>query len=1135
MLIVDTAMKKLLAELKANNVQISLDGKDLKIQFLQDELPSDLITRLRSRKSDIVEYLQHSSKATADDQQIQPVALSSNGYPLSSAQKRLWILDRYEDGLAAYNISQQVSLNGKYDLESFQKAIYLVIERHEILRTIFRKNEAGEVRQWIIPIRDFNFEIGSKDFSCDADAAVDQFIQADISRPFDLEDGPLIRAFLLRTGKESHTFYYAIHHIIGDAWSLQILAKDVMYFYQAIVAGRPPQLVPLNIQYKDYASWQMVELKKNIYQEHQTFWKEYLRGYLPVLSLPSEKLRPSTKTQSGIALEMYLSEELTAEIKSFTREQGSSLFMTLLAICNVLLYRYSGQREQLIGSPVSGRNHADLENQIGFYVNTVVLKSNIDPQLSFLLFLQQIKDQVLAVLAHQDYPFDYLLDDLNLQRDVSRSPLFDVMIALQNSGEHNIEGIEDIVENQVIDKGQHLSKFDLEINFAELSGRLLFHLNFNNDIYNKTIFFGFMNHFVELTKSILADVEQPIVNLRSLSNEEETHLTASLNNCDFAFPQEVNIIDLFAEQVQKWPDKVALTDDGNTFTYQQLDVLSNQFGHYLQQQYSLREEELIGVLLEPNAWVVVTILGILKTGSAYVPMGIDHPEERLSYIRQDTSLQICIDADFLQAFTEQLKILPKESLNQSIVPENLAYVIYTSGTTGLPKGVLIEHRNVVRLFFHNQPLFDFNESDIWCLFHSYYFDFSVWEIFGALLFGGKLVVIPRAETRDLTAFADRLIAEKITVLNQTPTVFEQLQKILLSQRDINLPLRYLIFGGEGLVTSTLRDWKNRFPGCRIINMYGITETTVHVTYKVVGDREIAAPESNIGQPIPTLGCIVLDEGQQLVPAPVIGELYVYGPGLARGYLNQPKLTAQRFLELSLSGLGPIRLYRTGDLVKRNIEGELIYCGRMDNQVKIRGHRIELGEIEYYLLKKPGIRKAIVLSTKNDAQQNELVAYLVAPKAQAATDLRTYLASKIPAYAIPTYFVQVPDFPLTTNGKIDERKLPTPKNNVVSTSSNYTGARDETEKALVNIFARHLGRNNQEVSIHDNFFDLGANSLKLLSILDEINREFNRALKPLTLFQYTTIYELVTHKFRQEESTANPAIETSNKAFDFMED
>lgn len=1133
-------MEELLIELEENNIHLSLDGENLRLKFSQEELPPELIAKLRSRKGEIVEYLRASGGAPSGSG-IRRIEGSNQGYPLSSSQKRLWILDQYEGGLAAYNISQQLELNGDYDLVTFQKAVHLVIDRHEILRTVFRKNNTGEIRQWVIPTAEFDFQIQTENFSLEPDPEerAAQFIKQDVSRSFDLEKGPLISAFFLQIGQERFIFYYNIHHIIGDGWSLGVLARDVITYYRALESGVIPDRPPLNIQYKDYASWQISKFDTPDYQQQRSFWLDRLSGDLPVLSLPADKSRPPVKTQSGSALEMYLNRELTARIKSLAQQQGGSLFMMVLAISKVLLYKYSGQKEILIGSPVSGRNHADLEDQIGFYVNTVVLKSKIDPAASFLRFFQQLKADTLAAFSHQDYPFDHLLDDLNLQRDVSRSPIFDAMIALQNTSRNMDEIPAGVIDDQVYDKGVHLSKFDLEINFAEVADRLLFHLNFNHDVYSKALFSGFMRHFVVLAEYILDHPQLAIRDLRCISMPEEQQQLAVHNNTACTFPRHSNIIDLFTEQVKKRPDKTALTDGSTTYTYAQLDQLSNQLAHFLNNNYELRKEELIGILLEPDAWVVIAILGILKTGSAYVPMGIDHPEERLNYIRQDTDLKICIDRTFIQQFQRQQANLPTEPIRQLITPDHLAYVIYTSGTTGVPKGVLIEHKNVVRLFFTDQPMFDFNASDVWCLFHSYYFDFSVWEIFGALLFGGKLVVIPKTETKDLTAFARRLETEKITVLNQTPTVFEQLQKIILSAQHTSLAVRYLIFGGEALVPSTLRTWKTTFPGCTIVNMYGITETTVHVTYKEITAREMALPASNIGRPIPTLGCIVLDEYQNIVPTNVVGELYVFGDGLARAYLNKASLTAARFQTLSFQSIGDIRVYRTGDLVKTNEAGEMIYCGRIDNQVKIRGHRIELGEIEHYLLAKPDIEEVLVVSIENDQRQNELVAYVVASQAQNAIDLRHHLGTKVPDYAIPAYFVQLDELPLTANGKIDKKNLPLPENNLVNTGAQYTAARDDTEQMLVRIFADKLGRSEQEIGIDDNFFDLGANSLKLLAILDEINRVFNRTLKPLTLFQYTTIHELVQHRFRQAETTVAQATaiqpETSTEVFDFMED
>ncbi|KLT71299.1 non-ribosomal peptide synthetase [Flavobacterium sp. ABG] len=1122
-------MKNLLKELRENEIYISLDGEDLKLKFNHQEIPQELISRIKKDKEALVQYLKEQKTTSDVALAIAPVSVSIDGYPLSSSQQRLWVLDQFEEGLSSYNITQQVELKGDYDIKLFQEAVFAVIERHEILRTVFKKNSKGQISQWVLNRDEVDFFIGYEDFSGKEQPmnAVSSYIQEDKLKLFNLEKGPLLRAAILKTAVDQYVFHYNMHHIIGDGWSMGVLANDVMSFYKAFTTKEKVQLSPLSIQYKDYAASQLEGLNKPEKEGHKKYWSEVLSGELPIIDLPSSKTRPPLKTQKGNTLEVYLSSELTNSLKLFTKDQEGSLFISLLALWNALVYRYTGHEDLLIGTPVAGRNHIDLENQIGFYVNTLVLRNKINPEDDFLTHYKKTKEQVLSAFSHQEYPFDQILNDLNTKRDISRSAIFDMMMALQNTGD-KIKGGRTIEANVIVDKGEELSKMDLEINFAEIGDKLLFKLNYNTDVYSKATMSGIMMHFIQLAENTILTPNVSIKALNYLSKSEKNLLVTLFDKTDTPFPNEKTIIDLFNEQALKHPQRIALTYENFSYTYKELDEISNQFAQYLVDNNTIQQEDLVGLLLERSQWVVIAILAILKTGAAYLPLGIDYPTERLDYIKKDSGIKLCIDAAVVTEFENKKDHYTKTGFSRKINPNNLAYVIYTSGTTGNPKGTLIEHRNVVRLFYNKDFQFDFNENDVWCLFHSYYFDFSVWEIFGALLFGGKLAVVTKEDTKDFNAFSNFLAEQGVTVLNQTPTAFKHLQKIVLGS-DKSFSTRYLIFGGEALITSSLKTWKNHFPDCKIINMYGITETTVHVTYKEITKKEIASIESNIGRPIPTLGCLVLDKFQQIVPFGVVGELHVYGEGLARAYLNNKALTDTKFVTQEIESIGNIRLYKTGDLVKWVETGDLIYLGRKDNQVKIRGHRIELEEIEHYLIDKEDIEEVSVVVNKNNESENELIAYFVSSKVQNASDLRKYLASRIPDYAIPSYFVQLDGFPLTTNGKISHKDLPDPKEYKVVTNENYVAARNETEQKLVQILAKELERSHQEIGIHDNFFDLGANSIKLIKILNEINTQFNTTIKPVLLFQYSNISDLMENVFHQSED------ETENEKASFSDE
>ncbi|HPI00186.1 MAG TPA: amino acid adenylation domain-containing protein, partial [Chitinophagaceae bacterium] len=557
---------------------------------------------------------------------------------------------------------------------------------------------------------------------------------------------------------------------------------------------------------------------------------------------------------------------------------------------------------------------------------------------------------------------------------------------------------------------------------------------------------------------------------------------------------------LFEEQVAKTPNNTAVIFEDNILTYQQLNEQSNQLADYLRTNYHIQPDDLIALQLPRNEWMVITILATLKAGAAYVPIDPEYPQERIDYTISDSQCKVVIDEKELEKFKQEENKYAKHNVQHINQPNDLAYVIYTSGTTGKPKGTLIEHGNVVRLFNNEQPLFDFTPNDVWTMFHSYCFDFSVWEMYGALLFGGKLVVIPSLTAKDPEAYLHILRTQKVTVLNQTPSSFYNLIKHELAQHTTALQLRYIIFGGEALSPGKLKSWKQKYPTTKLINMYGITETTVHVTYKEITDNEIENNISNIGKPIPTLSCYIFDKHQNLLPIGVAGELYVGGAGVARGYLNRKELTAEKFI------LNPYkkeeRLYRSGDKAKRLINGELEYLGRIDEQVKIRGYRIELGEIEAALQKHPHIQTTVVIAKTNEEGEKELVAYIVSKQELNATDVRSYLSQHLPAYLIPTHYVQLQQIPLTSNGKLDKKALPDPATWGLRTGAQYIAPRNEIEEKLTVLWQKILAK--ETIGVHDNFFELGGHSLKLTRLAAQVHKLFEIQIELKELFVHTTI-------------------------------
>ncbi|MEQ9009030.1 MAG: AMP-binding protein, partial [Ekhidna sp.] len=627
-------------------------------------------------------------------------------------------------------------------------------------------------------------------------------------------------------------------------------------------------------------------IESSAFDSHRNFWIDQLSGELPVLNLPGSGKRPKVRRFQGKCLSAYLDADTSKSLKSFCSDQGASIFMGLLASWHLLLYRYTQQRDIVIGSPVAAREHPDLEDQLGFYVNTLAFRNQLDPEQSFRTFLNQVKKNALLAYAHQMYPFDRLVEDLELVRNTGRNPIFDVVLTWVDQKDLEAPQDQEIIDTEEITiEGVATPKFDLDIDFHEVSNHLHFRVSYNEDVINETFAFQIVRQFRSLVQSILSNPDEAVARLDFITHQEKDQLLCVFNDTYSEFPHEKNIVDLIQDQVAKHPDRIALHFEGLEVTYNELDKISDQLSNFLRNQYNIQPETLIAVCLPRSEWLVIAILGIIKSGGAYVPIDPDYPSERIDYILNDSGSEILINEEMLTAFKASKKSADRQE-KVVIHPSQLAYAIYTSGTTGKPKGTLVEHRNVVRLLKPEKTPFDFDQHDVWTLFHSYCFDFSVWEIFGALTHGAKLIIVPVETTRQPSKFLDLLLDQQVTVLNQTPSAFYQLSSATLEKKANPEQLKWVIFGGEKLFAEKLQDWQSSYPLVKLVNMYGITETTVHVTYNLLEQLELNTRNLNIGKPIPTTTCLILDEHQQLLPFGCEGELYVGGLGVTRGYLNR---------------------------------------------------------------------------------------------------------------------------------------------------------------------------------------------------------------------------------------------------------
>lgn len=1040
-------------------------------------------------------------------------------YPVSFTQERLWVLTKFEEASKAYHMPAAFKISGYLDSLRLQTALNMVVEKHEILRTVFKEVNGIPVQR-ILPVEEALVHIEQKSL-VDSVESFNDFLMTDWQRPFDLENGPLLRCSLIQTGEET-VLSFNMHHIISDGWSIGVLFSDVSKAYSLLSNNDRQSLLPLEIQFKDFAIWQREYLTEEKLKEQLNYWKDSVfQNGISVLELPTDFHRPEVKTYNGATFHHTFPKTLTKQLTQSNLKAGASVFMSLMANVSILMKKLANQSDIIIGTPVAGRDTTQLQHQIGFFVNTLPIRTEVKGNLSYKELLANERADILKAFDYQYFPFELLVHELQPKRDLSRSPLFDVMVVFQNMEllETNQNGFGDEVILEKIEISSGITKYDLTFSFSEVADQIHLELEFNTDLFTKATIERYVDYLQTILETTSSNDGILISEIELQKAEEQALILSKGDRTNLKYKQEDTIVSLFEKAVKNFPDHCALKVGENELSYAELDKKSGQLARILKEEYQVKAEDLVVLHTDRTEWMLISILAVLKAGAAYVPIDPAYPESRKEYILTDSQTKLALFdselSDETAAFiSEKLAVtcvnlkavqLEGETFSADVKANHLAYVIYTSGTTGNPKGVLIEHRNVNRLLFHEKDLFDFTEQDVWSLFHSYCFDFSVWEMYGALLKGGKLVMVPKEVAQDSAVFFDFLKTERITVLNQTPTAFRSLSHINNKRFDhTELAVRYVIFGGEALMPEILEPWKKAYPACKLINMYGITETTVHVTYKEITENEIQTNKSIIGDPIPTLSCYVLDQDLKPVTIGVIGELCVGGAGVARGYHNRPDLTSEKFV---VNPFHPEeRIYRSGDFARILPNGDIEYIGRKDEQVKIRGHRIEIGEIEAALFKLPGIEDAVVLASKNQQSEYELTAYVISdhPENLVVADLRETLQALLPAYMIPGYFFALTEFPLTSNGKLDKKALPSPAETNASVTE-YVEPRNETDERIIAIWEEVLDR--KKIGIHDNFFDLGGHSLKATRVLTRIQEEFDVKIKIIHFYKNPIVKEV----------------------------
>ncbi|WP_419709281.1 amino acid adenylation domain-containing protein [Pseudomonas sp. NFX224] len=1059
---------------------------------------------------------------------------------LSYAQQRQWILWQLDPQSSAYNIPAALRLKGPLNRKALRHAFLQLQARHETLRTTFEQ-DGQQARPRVHA--ELALQLSERPV---AESSINDAVAEEIAQPFDLRNGPLWRALLLQISAEEHVLVLTVHHIAADGWSMQVMVDEFSALYQAAAQGRAASLNSLPVDYSDYARWQRDWLEAGEGARQLAWWREQLQGSQAPLELPSELTRPARRSEHGANLTLNVDRELLAGLRQRAQEQQVTLFMLLLASFQTLLHRQSGQSGISVGVPSAGRSRLETEGLIGFFINTQVLRAEIDGQQPFSALLQQVKQTALTAQAHQDLPFEQLVDALQPDRSLNHSPLFQVLYNHQQQMGASVERVVAGLQVERLHWQQHTAQFDLVLDTQERGDALDASLSYATDLYDEASMQRLAEQWLNLLRAVVADPQQRVAELPLLQASQSAGLIQHWNPTFQVLLPSPTLHQLFEAQAAQRPDAIALVFEGEQLSYAALNARANQLARQLREQ-GVGPEVRVGIATERAMPLVVGLLAILKAGGAYVPLDPQYPAERLSYMIDDSGIALLLtqshlidglpardDVQVLDLASLQLDAYSADNLPVLATPDNLAYVIYTSGSTGRPKGALLSHGNVGRLLTATAAEFNFGADDVWTLFHSYAFDFSVWELFGSLCTGGRLVIVPYYISREPQQFHRLLCDEGVTVLNQTPTAFRQLLPIACASPR-NLALRQVIFGGEALEVASLRPWFERFGDQQptLVNMYGITETTVHVTYRAIRLADLdGKAQSPIGLPIRDLRWYLLDSQLQPVPVGVAGELYIAGAGLARGYHGRFGLTAERFVPSPFDVSQ--RLYRSGDLARQRADGSIDYLGRIDQQVKIRGFRIELGEIEAALLAQPGVRQAVLSVHAGDAGP-QLCAYVVAeqpPHDPIAwrDNLRAALKVDLPDYMVPSHWLLLDDLPLTSNGKLDRKALPLP--DAEDWQRPFEDPEGELEQQLAAIWADVLGV--AQIGRRDNFFELGGHSLLAAQASARVELELGIELPLRALFESNDLQAYAAMAGQQAPTDNDARLDALESLLDEME-
>jgi len=1060
-----------------------------------------------------------------------PRRTSNDNVPLSFAQQRIWFLDQFAPGSSFYNVDNALRIRFPLDTKALERSYNETVRRHESLRTTFQSVN-GKPIQVIAPSLYLPMEV--RDLQslpvAERESAALQIATEEAIRRFDLAQGPLVRTVLVRLGKADNLLILSMHHIISDGWSMNIFAGEITKLYAAFCLGKPSPLPPLPIQYADFAIWQRQLLQGSTLESHLAYWKQQLAD-LAVLELPTDHPRPAVMSYRGARMPIAIPGRLYEDLKLLSQRESVTPFMTMLAAFQTLLHRYTSQVDIVVGVPTANRNRVELEPLIGFFVNTLVIREHVSGELRFSELLARVRSTALDAFAHEDLPFEKLVEELHAERDLSRHPLFQVCFQLFNLNEISA------AMYQPVSVANGIAKFDLRLDLLAGARQLTGFIEYSTDLFESSTIERMFRHFLTLLQAIVADPQSRISDLPLVNAEELRKSLVTWNATKSEYPLKC-VHEVFERQVEHTPDSIAVHFDNEQLTYRELNRKANQLGHYLRSR-GVGPDLTVGVFLRRSVNMVMAKLAILKAGGAYVPLDPEYPRERLEFILRDSGASLLLTSGsggivsdsgvpVVDIDAEGVAHGPWENLSCTTFPDNLAYVMYTSGSTGQPKGIGVAHRAVVRLVCNTNYL-SLGSADCIAQASNVSFDAATFEIWGALLTGARLVGIPKDVLLAPDQLSAALTLERITTLFLTTELFNQ---IVSESPKIFSGLATLLFGGSLVNPAAVKSVLANGPPGRLLHVYGPTEATTFASFHELQELSNGATKVPIGRPLANTQLYVLDEYGNPSPPGVPGELHIGGDGLARGYLNAPAATAAKFVPNPFVPDRSARLYRTGDQAKYDSDGAIEFLGRRDRQVKVRGFRIEVGEVESTLRSHPLVVDAAVVARENLHGDKRLTAYVVpgdtkSPANGHSTDMvaqwqtlhdevvsdetqqflpliRAFLHERLPDYMVPSAFVMLDALPLTPNGKVDFQSLAPPEPTRPDLERGYAGPSSPLELTLTRIWQQVLGLD--RVGVHDNFFELGGDSILSIQIVARA-RQAGLELTPKQFFQSQTIAEL----------------------------